>query len=761
MILQHTNLRRLLSSLFLISFLSISFALFAEDGKEDVTSYNIYVAGYAVTSQNADTIKGPGIEGRVYYDAKTNTLTLDNATLTGHDSIGTMIISKTNDLKIQLIGKNKITDKGNISSAFHSEKAITIVGDTLEIEMDNDKSFAFYVSQLSIENAFIIENIFGKSQAICFQTEKTSTHKANIAMYLYSEKTNIGFNCSILKIDESSISIQTDSTSTTSYAIQADSTSITNSTIEGEIYNKDTSTEYIRNIFFNSGKLSAENSTINIFSKGNICYGISGDKIKLDKTRMTINCQASYGATGIYAPEISVLNSSEINNIINAKDIYAIRSNNLICKNSTLSSKLIGTSCTNLKSLNILADFSTIQSEINSNKISYGLDANKIQLHNDTINEQITNRIQESSIIDVIGIRCDSLESINNQIILSLNGFKGCGIYGNDAIFQKGSLEINGEFGNDMYGLNTTTNTFDNVEFHTNINAKGTVIINSAKKISSSKNIYNFDKITGTTGLGFYTESLNMSHDSISSSFSDIINATGIQAAVAEISNTSINQTINANTLSMGIRSDSTLKIDSCKIQFLTAGGAQAFGIYAKDINLLGSSYNETGDQVQKDYGIWTTTANLIKSNININVTGESAAALIAETSLDINNCEVELSASTVAISNTEPKLSYTNPYILVNTKNESEGAIAWDKVNSIASYKYVKISTLNPADIFDVTSEPSYYIVDKTIYSTSGNIQVYSVTGQLMDEGETITVPTSGLYVIKAKQTIGKVIIK
>ncbi len=47
-----------------------------------ITGSNIWVGGVKVTEENAANITGKGIEGRVYYDAATNTLILDGATIT-------------------------------------------------------------------------------------------------------------------------------------------------------------------------------------------------------------------------------------------------------------------------------------------------------------------------------------------------------------------------------------------------------------------------------------------------------------------------------------------------------------------------------------------------------------------------------------------------------------------------------------------------------------------------------------------------------
>ena len=72
-----------------------------------LTSYDITIAGIAVTNANASAITGTGITGTVSYDATTNTLTLKNAEITGP-----VFYSGTTTLNFALDGTNSIINTG-------------------------------------------------------------------------------------------------------------------------------------------------------------------------------------------------------------------------------------------------------------------------------------------------------------------------------------------------------------------------------------------------------------------------------------------------------------------------------------------------------------------------------------------------------------------------------------------------------------------------------------------------------------------------
>ena len=85
------------------------------------TSYNLWVGGVEVTSDNASNITGEGITGTVTYDDSTKTLTLNNVNIdsvysfyngVGKDSAGIYVrFDFDGDLTIKLVGENTITGK--------------------------------------------------------------------------------------------------------------------------------------------------------------------------------------------------------------------------------------------------------------------------------------------------------------------------------------------------------------------------------------------------------------------------------------------------------------------------------------------------------------------------------------------------------------------------------------------------------------------------------------------------------------------------
>ena len=71
-----------------------------------LTSYDITIAGVAVTNANASAITGTGISGNVSYDATTNTLTLNGATI---DGSGGITYNGNSLLTIALNGSNSVS----------------------------------------------------------------------------------------------------------------------------------------------------------------------------------------------------------------------------------------------------------------------------------------------------------------------------------------------------------------------------------------------------------------------------------------------------------------------------------------------------------------------------------------------------------------------------------------------------------------------------------------------------------------------------
>lgn len=97
--------------------------------------YDLWIGGVRVTSDNASNITGADISGTVSYDAGTNTLTLNNATVGAYE-FGTFwhdtsCIYSENDLIINLVGNNTLTgtDKGGSSYGIYLDSGnLTFTG---------------------------------------------------------------------------------------------------------------------------------------------------------------------------------------------------------------------------------------------------------------------------------------------------------------------------------------------------------------------------------------------------------------------------------------------------------------------------------------------------------------------------------------------------------------------------------------------------------------------------------------------------------
>ncbi len=100
----------------------------AQKPMDKTTTYELYVAGTQVTSDNANDLSVlPGVSGTVMYDHTTKTLTLDNATMETGAAIENIGIY---NLKINLIGVNTINAsvfciKNHINTKIKGEGSLT------------------------------------------------------------------------------------------------------------------------------------------------------------------------------------------------------------------------------------------------------------------------------------------------------------------------------------------------------------------------------------------------------------------------------------------------------------------------------------------------------------------------------------------------------------------------------------------------------------------------------------------------------------
>ena len=94
---------RMLRSLALLVLMMLApQGLWAED-------HNIVVGGVRVTSDNASGVTGANITGTVSYDAQSNTLTLNDASIDMSNTDGYPVSSSIANLKVKLMGDNTFT----------------------------------------------------------------------------------------------------------------------------------------------------------------------------------------------------------------------------------------------------------------------------------------------------------------------------------------------------------------------------------------------------------------------------------------------------------------------------------------------------------------------------------------------------------------------------------------------------------------------------------------------------------------------------
>lgn len=93
--------------------------------------YGLWIAGIQVTSENCNELSSYNrINGKVSYDPSSNTLTLDNATITAKDTGWEGIYISEKELTIKLIGNNTVTAYQNDGMLSLEETVVTIMGVT-------------------------------------------------------------------------------------------------------------------------------------------------------------------------------------------------------------------------------------------------------------------------------------------------------------------------------------------------------------------------------------------------------------------------------------------------------------------------------------------------------------------------------------------------------------------------------------------------------------------------------------------------------
>lgn len=100
-----------------------------------LTYYEIYVAGMQVSSSNISSIRGRGIKGKISYNPKTKTLTLDNVTINTVRGVNAISNTGVEDLIINLVGNNTINVLGVSGIILNTNTTITGEG-SLKVTSD-------------------------------------------------------------------------------------------------------------------------------------------------------------------------------------------------------------------------------------------------------------------------------------------------------------------------------------------------------------------------------------------------------------------------------------------------------------------------------------------------------------------------------------------------------------------------------------------------------------------------------------------------
>ena len=129
-------------------------------------NYNIRVEGTQVTGANMNNVLGNNGTPTVTYDPTTETLTLNNATISSENTQGQGIYA-SDALTINLIGTNEITGSGN---SIYSTKPLTITSSengSLTMSSKDARSTLYATGNITISgNAIVNATIDGNAQAI-------------------------------------------------------------------------------------------------------------------------------------------------------------------------------------------------------------------------------------------------------------------------------------------------------------------------------------------------------------------------------------------------------------------------------------------------------------------------------------------------------------------------------------------------------------------------------------------------------------------
>ena len=144
-------------------------------------AYDIWVGGVRVTDANASDVLG---DGKVRYDAAANTLTLDNAEITGiyNDNVaGSTCLYAEGDLKLELVGENKVTLTGDTDDRVHG---VYVVGN---LDISGGSLTAAISGGNAFSNAIYVNFGLTITDGTVIATSEPPGHAASIGYILLDE----------------------------------------------------------------------------------------------------------------------------------------------------------------------------------------------------------------------------------------------------------------------------------------------------------------------------------------------------------------------------------------------------------------------------------------------------------------------------------------------------------------------------------------------------------------------------------------------
>ena len=191
-----------------------------------IDTYDLWVGGVRVTSENASAITGEGISGNASYNAETATLTLEGATLTGLYCFNNKnefyaAVYSAGSLTVELIGDNRI-ESVDIKDSFsyngiYSDANLTVCGSGSLI-IDGTKTSRFMTglsgAELTVESGSIYVDSLESNKfatAIQVQSGDLTINGGNIDLYaaagLYSCYGQVIINAGTVNVNAISYGI--------------------------------------------------------------------------------------------------------------------------------------------------------------------------------------------------------------------------------------------------------------------------------------------------------------------------------------------------------------------------------------------------------------------------------------------------------------------------------------------------------------------------------------------------------------------------